>query len=70
MQTTNNHNVVVRIVNSCLYFYLNFVNILNIYMFITVGIVYATRYTNTNLINDIMFTNSFEKYYIERAVGS
>ena len=45
MQTTNNHNVVVRIVNSCLYFYLNFVNILNIYMFITVGIVYATRYT-------------------------
>ena len=25
---------------------------------------------NTNLLNDIMFTNNFEKYYIEKAVGS
>ena len=25
--------------------------------------------TNTNLINDIMFTNSFEKYHLERAVS-
>ena len=31
---------------------------------------HITMNINTNLINDIMFTNSFEKYYIERAVGS
>ena len=32
-------------------------------------ILYSFKTTNTNLINDIMFTNSFEKYHLERAVS-
>ena len=31
--------------------------------------MFQTHTINTNLINDIMFTNSFEKYHLERAVS-